>query len=125
MPCSEPSVAPWPKVRECTQRWKRARRQKKHSPQADLEAAQDTVADGDRGDPSPTATTVPTYSWPIVKPGFDLDAAVVDVQVGAADARGLDAHDRVGRVEQLGLGDVLDGDHAGRLEGDCAHRRSL
>ena len=34
-----------------------------------LEAAQDAVADRDRATASPAATTVPTYSWPMVKPG--------------------------------------------------------
>jgi hypothetical protein len=53
---------------------------------------------------SPAATTVPTYSWPMVKPGLDGHAAVVDVQVAAAHAGGLDADDGVVGCLQLGSG---------------------
>ena len=53
--------------------------------------------------------------------GLDLDAPVVDVQVGAAHARGLHAHDRVVALEQLGLGAVLHLHLAGRLESHGLH----
>ena len=55
--------------------------------------------------------------------GLDLHPAVVDVQVGAAYASGLDLDDRVGVVQELGRGDLLHEHLAGGLEGDCAHRR--
>ncbi len=53
--------------------------------------------------------------------GLDLDPAVVDVEVGAADAARLDPDDRVVRSEQLGVGDLVDPDLARRLEGDRSH----
>jgi len=52
---------------------------------------------------------------------FDLDAPVVDVEVGAADPACLDADDRVVRRQQLGLRDILHLDLARGLEGDRAH----
>ncbi len=71
---------------------------------------------------SPAATHRADVLVPDREAGLDLDAAVVDVQVRAAHAGRLDAHDRVAGVEQLGLGTVLDADDAGGLEGDGAHR---
>jgi hypothetical protein len=51
---------------------------------------------------------------------------VEDVEVRPAHAGGVDAHDRVVSVDQLGLCSLLDADHAGGLEGDCSHgARSL
>ena len=50
---------------------------------------------------------------------------MVDVQVRAADAGGLDAHDRVVALEQLRLRPILDPDLAGRLECHGLHRRTL
>ena len=73
--------------------------------------------------PSPAATTVPTNSWPSVKPCSIGHAAVVDVEVRAAHARGLDADDRVVALDQLGLGPLLDRHLAGRLECHSLHRR--
>jgi len=37
-----------------------------------LETPEDPVADGDALTASPVAMTVPTYSWPMVKPGSIL-----------------------------------------------------
>jgi hypothetical protein len=54
--------------------------------------------------------------------GLDLDPAVVDVQVGAADPGGLHAHDSVVAGEQLRLRTLLYEDLAGRLEGHRLHR---
>ena len=54
---------------------------------------------------------------------LDLDAPVVDVQVRAAHAGGLDAHDRVVALDQLGLGPLLDPHLAGGLEGHRLHGR--
>ena len=94
-------------------------------PAGGLKAAEHAVADRDVAAPRRrSASTVPTYSWPIVKPGLDLDAAVVDVQVRAAHAGGLDLHDRIARVEISGSGTSVDAHLAGRLEGDGAHRRA-
>ena len=57
--------------------------------------------------------------------GLDLDPPVVDVEVRAADAARLDPDDRVVRREQLGLGNLVDLDFPGRLEGDRSHGRSV
>ncbi|OEI68888.1 hypothetical protein Cus16_1377 [Curtobacterium sp. ER1/6] len=45
----------------------------------------------------------------------------VQVQVGAADRRGGDPHDRVGRLLDGRVGDGLDGHLLGALPGQCAH----
>ena len=52
---------------------------------------------------------------------LDRDAAVVDVQVGSADAGRLHADDRVVGGAQLGVRALLDRDLAGSLEGDGMH----
>jgi hypothetical protein len=52
---------------------------------------------------------------------LDLHAPVVDVQVRAADAGGLDQHDGVVALEQLRLRPLLDAHLAGGLEGDRLH----
>ena len=54
--------------------------------------------------------------------GFDLHAAVKNVQVRAAHAAGLDAHDRIARMRENGLGDFLHQHLAGSHERDGAHR---
>jgi len=57
--------------------------------------------------------------------GLDLDPAVVDVQVGAADAGRLDPdHRLVGRAD-LGLGLLVDADLARGLIGDGAHQPAI
>jgi len=48
-------------------------------------------------------------------------AVVQEVQVGSADARLGDAHDGVRGGEDLGIGDVLDADVAGTMEGGGTH----
>ena len=53
--------------------------------------------------------------------GLDRMAAVVDVQVRAAHARRLDAHDCVVGLLRLGLVLLLEADLSGHLEGDGAH----
>ena len=52
---------------------------------------------------------------------LDLHPPVVDVEVGAAHAGGLHAHNRVVALEQLGLGSVLHLNLAGRLESHGLH----
>ena len=59
------------------------------------------------------------------EPGLDLHPPVVDVEVRAADPARLDPDDRVVRRQQLGLGDIVELDLAGGLEGDRAHAQSL
>ena len=56
--------------------------------------------------------------------GLDPDAAMVDVEIRAADPGRLDLHDRVVAGLGLGLGAVLDADIAGGLEGDGTHGAS-
>ncbi len=102
---------------------KQATQAEEAMPAGGLKAAEHAVADahlvhliadgGDRAD-----VLVPDR-----KARFDLHATVVDVQVRATHAARLDADDRVCRLEQLGLGDVLDANFPGRLEGDGTHRR--
>ena len=53
--------------------------------------------------------------------GLDLHAAVVDVQVRAADSGRLHAHDRVVALEQVGLRPLLEPHLAGSLECDGLH----
>ena len=109
-------------MRECRQRWKSPRRQNQQLPQAvwkqpstrsPTRHARDRVAGrDDRADVLVADREA----------RLDLHAAVEDVQVRAAHARRLDPDDRVVGVEQLGLGAILDADHAGGLEGDGSHR---
>jgi hypothetical protein len=54
--------------------------------------------------------------------GLDLDAPVVDVKVGPADARDFHAHHRVVALEQLGLWALLHLDLARGLESHGLHR---
>ena len=86
-----------------------------------VEAAEDAVADADpvdalsRGDHGAHELVADHEA------GLDLHPAVVDVEVRAADAGGLDGDDRVVVGQKLGLGHVVDTDLAGSLEGDGLH----
>ena len=51
-------------------------------------------------------------------------AAVILVQVGAADGAGGDPHENVGRVDQLGIGHVGGPHVADAVERDRLHRSS-
>ena len=53
--------------------------------------------------------------------GLHLDAAVIDVEVGAADAGRLHAHDGVVGHQRLGLGPLLDRYATRLLECDGPH----
>src|SRR3954470_5230693 len=53
--------------------------------------------------------------------GLDLDSAVVEMEVGAADAGRLDPDDRLVGCRQLGIGLLVDPDLARGLKGHCAH----
>jgi hypothetical protein len=53
---------------------------------------------------------------------LDRDPAVVDVEVGAADAARLDADDGVVGRDDRRIGLLLDPHLLGCLESDCAHR---
>ena len=55
--------------------------------------------------------------------GLDLYAAVVDVQIRAADAGGVDLDDRVILGLKLGLRALLNPHLSRRLEGHGSHRR--
>ena len=59
------------------------------------------------------------------EPRLDLHTPVVDVEVRPADPARLDPDDRIVRRQQLGLGDIVELDLAGSLEGDRAHVQSL
>ena len=57
---------------------------------------------------SPTAVTVPTASWPRMRPSVTAgDVTVQDVQVGAADRGGVDLDHDVGGFLDRGVGDVF------------------
>lgn len=47
--------------------------------------------------------------------------ALEDVQVGAADGDGVDAHDHVGGVLETGVRDVLPGEVSGTMEDEALH----
>jgi hypothetical protein len=49
---------------------------------------------------------------------------VIDVEIGAAQARELDPHDRIALVHELGLGHLLVEDITDALEGERLHARS-
>jgi hypothetical protein len=90
-------------------------------PAGRAEAAQHAVALGRLGDRLARCDHRPDELVAEREAGLDLDAPVVDVQIGAADARGLHADDRVVALDQLGLRTLLQPDLAGRLECDCLH----
>ena len=105
-----------------SQLWNSPRRQKKQRPQAVTKqpitrsptaSSRDVVAGGDDRADELVADR---------EARLDGDAAVVDVQVRAADAGRLDADDASSGSIELRLGLLLDPDLAGRLEGDGAHR---
>jgi hypothetical protein len=54
-------------------------------------------------------------------PGLARGHVVVRPQVAAADAGADDADDRIGRVEDGRVGDVLDADVAGAVHDNCSH----
>ena len=84
-------------------------------------AAQHAVALGHVGHAVARRDDGPDELVPEREARLDHDPAVVDVQIGAADAGRLDAHDGVVALEQLRLGALLDPDLAGRLEGHGLH----
>jgi hypothetical protein len=47
---------------------------------------------------------------------------IVRPQIAAADAGAGDADDRVGRIHNRGIGNVLDPNIAGTVHDSCAHR---
>jgi hypothetical protein len=53
--------------------------------------------------------------------GLDRHAAVIDVEVGAADPRRLDSNHHVVGGGELGLRSLVDPDLPGGLEGDRSH----
>ena len=87
-----------------------------------LKATQNALPDRYAFDPVADGDDRPDVLVADREPRLDPHATVEDVQVRPADPARLDANYRVGRLDQLGLGDVADLDHARRLERDCAHR---
>ena len=124
VPCSEPSAAPWPNVRAALALVVVAAQAEEAGAAGACGSSPSTRSPGaTRVTSSPAASTVPTNSWPIVKPGSILHAPVVDVQVRAADARWPRSRTIASsRALELGLGPLVDADLAGRLEGDGSHR---
>src|SRR2546422_533390 len=47
---------------------------------------------------------------------------LVRPEIAAADAGAADGDERVGRLDQAGVGDVLDADVAGAVQDGCSHR---
>ena len=87
-----------------------------------LEAAQHAVADRDRADRVAGRDDGADVLVADGEARLDGHAAVVDVQVAAAHAGGLDADDGVVGGLQLGVGALVDAHLAGRLEGDRVHQ---
>ena len=69
VPWSEPSAAPWPNTRAWSHFMYQPRMQKKHRPQAVWKHPRTRSPSATLVTWSPAASTVPTNSWPIVKPG--------------------------------------------------------
>jgi hypothetical protein len=85
------------------------------------EAADDAIALGHLGRPVARGDDTAHELVPDREARLDGVAAVVDVQVRAADPRGLDPHDRVVGLLELGLGNVVDTNLADALEGHGLH----
>ena len=71
-PWSEPRVAPWPNTRASSHFWKAPRMQKKHAPHAVWKQPSTRSPTATRVTASRPRSTVPTNSWPIMKPGSIL-----------------------------------------------------
>jgi hypothetical protein len=87
-----------------------------------LKAAQHAVADRDRAHRVAGRDHRADVLVPDGEARLDGHTAVVDVQVAAAHARGLDADDGVVGRLQLGVGALVDAHLAGCLEGDRVHQ---
>ena len=87
-----------------------------------MEAAEHAVADADALNILTGGQHRADELVPDREAGLDRDPAVVDVEVGAADAARLDPEqDLVGGAD-LGIGLLVDPDLVRCLEGDRAHR---
>jgi hypothetical protein len=58
---------------------------------------------------------------PHAAPGLGVLHRLVGPEVAAADAGARDGDERVGRLDQVGVGDVLDPNVAGAVHDSCAH----
>ena len=124
-PCSEPSVAPWPKTRPRSHLWK--------SPAAAEEALAAGGAVGARGPGRRRRrrdlVAGREHRADVLvadhEAGLDLDPPVVDVEVGAADSARLDPDHGVVGGDRLRIRPLLDPHLSRRLEGHCPHRRGL
>ena len=118
VPCRPPRAAPWPKVRERSHLWKlpaRQARQMAHATWKQPRTRSPTATERHRVAGRDDGADVLVADR---EARLDGDAAVVDVQVAAAHAGGLDADDRVVGGLQLGVGALVDAHLARRLEGD-------
>src|SRR5215216_3299489 len=79
-------------------------RQYRQRPQAEMQETRTRSPWRTFSTASPVSTTVPTASWPRVRPSSQLGTSPFeDVQVGAADGGGVDLDDRVAGMLQLGV----------------------
>ena len=83
---------------------KRPRRQNQHLPHATKKEPTARSPSSNSVTPSPLASIVPRYSWPSDEPLLHLDAAVVGMQVGAADRGAVDAQQHVSGSSISGRG---------------------
>ena len=88
------------------------------------EGAEHAVGDGDPGDRVADRQHRPDVLVADRRPRLDRHAAVVDVEVGAADAGRLDPDDRLVGVLEPWLGSLLDPHLARRLESHRPHDRN-
>ena len=72
---------------------------------------------------SPICSTTPIASWPMRRPSGVSPEVVVRVQVGPAHAGVGDADDRVGRLLDDGVGDLLDADVSGPVHDGGEHQQ--
>ena len=85
--------------------------QNQHLPQAMLKGTSTWSPTFSFCTSGPTCSTTPVNSWPKVMPGPGVrHGAVIQVQVGAADAGPGDPHDGVLRVQDLRHGLLVDAD---------------
>ena len=69
---------------------------------------------------APMSSTMPMNSWPI-GPALERRLAAVVPEIGSADARQHDPHDRVRGLPDRGVRPVARGDVAGLVEDGSAH----
>ena len=73
---------------------------------------------------APTSSTLPAPSWPRIGAGHEADVAVLEGEVGVADATGAELDDDVARAGCGGL-EVLDGEGSPGLGEQCGPHGGL